>query len=217
MAKVRNENTYFIQASRINWYTSQYHIENKQNLALLKRILFTPFIFLLCTTLLFAQQKFEIEKAELNFVSNAELELIKASSDQARGILDAANNQFAFSLEVKSFKGFNSELQREHFMEKYMEIHKYPKANFSGKIIEQLDFSKDGTFEVRAKGILDIHGLKQIRIIKCTLVVKNKTIKISTDFVVPLSDHNIAIPSIVSRKIATEIDITFKASMIPQE
>ena len=165
---------------------------------------------------LFAQQKFETEQGEINFTSNAELELIKASSINVRGIIDPSNNQFAFTVEIKSFKGFNSELQREHFLDKYMEIHTYPKADFSGKIIEQIDFSVDGIHEVRAKGTLDIHGQKQIRIIKSKIVVKNHTIKLYSEFIIPLSDHNIAIPSIVNRKIAHEIDVTLQANFTVQ-
>ena len=127
-----------------------------------------------------------------------------------------ATNQFAFSVDVKSFKGFNSALQREHFNEKYMESEKFPKASFSGKIIEHVDFSKDGTYDVRAKGDLDIHGVKQTRIIKGKITIHNGSLQVNAQFTVPLSDHNISIPSIVSQKIATEIQVQFEASMILQ-
>jgi polyisoprenoid-binding protein YceI len=152
----------------------------------------------------------------VNFTSNASLEVIKASSNQIQGLVDPVSNQFAFKIPINSFKGFNSELQREHFNEKYMESDRYPSANFSGKIIEQVSFDQDGTYEVRAKGDLEIHGVKQNRIIKSTIVVKNGVLAIESHFKVPLSDHNITIPSIVSQKIATEIAVDFIASMKPQ-
>ncbi len=53
---------------------------------------------------------------------------------------------------MESFQGFNSTLQREHFNENYIESDKYPEARFSGKVIEDIDFSKDGTYIIRAKG-----------------------------------------------------------------
>src|SRR3954471_931248 len=99
-----------------------------------------------------AQKRYTITKGEITFTSNAQLELIKASSDKVQGLIDPATNQFAFTVDIKSFRGFNSELQREHFNEKYMESEVFPKARFSGKIIEQIDFTTDNTFEVRAKG-----------------------------------------------------------------
>jgi len=175
-------------------------------------ILFVP-ILALTVTHLYAQQKFSTEKGEVSFTSNAELEIIKASSNKVRGILDPSSNQFAFTVEINSFKGFNSDLQREHFMDNYMEAEKYPRASFSGKLIEQVDFSKDGEYDVRAKGDLDVHGQKQIRILKSKMTVRNGTLFIESKFSIPLDEHSILIPKIVNQKIATEIEVSFKASM----
>jgi polyisoprenoid-binding protein YceI len=168
------------------------------------------------TFLVQAQQKYSIEKGSISFASNAQLELIKASSDKVQGLLDPTTNQFAFTIEIKSFQGFNSALQREHFNEKYMESEKFPKARFSGKIIESIDFTTDGTFDVRAKGDLEIHGIRQTRIIKSKLTIRNGQVEIESSFMVPLSDHNITIPNIVSQKIATEIEVDFRATMKPR-
>ena len=163
-----------------------------------------------------AQKKYSTQEAILDFTSQAELELIKAASNETRGIIDPASNQFAFSVQVNTFNGFNSALQRDHFNEKYMESDKFPKASFSGKIIEQVDYSKNGSYDIRAKGDLDIHGVKQMRIIKGKIVVDNGRLTVDAQFMVPLSDHNISIPTIVSQKIATEIQVQFEASMILQ-
>jgi polyisoprenoid-binding protein YceI len=160
-----------------------------------------------------AQDKFKIEKGSLRFTSKAQLELIKASSDKVQGLIDPSTNQFAFTVDIKTFEGFNSQLQREHFNEKYLESEKFPRARFSGKIIESIDFSIDGVHEVRAKGDLEIHGVKQTRIVKSKLTIKNGAVEIDTKFIVPLADHNITIPNIVSQKIATEIEVDFKALM----
>jgi hypothetical protein len=153
----------------------------------------------------------------MDFASNAELELIKASSTETQGIIDPATNQFAFSVPINSFKGFNSELQRQHFNDNYMESSKYPKASFAGKIIEQINWSTDSVYTVRAKGELDIHGQKQTRIIKAKLTINKKELHIDADFNVPLADHNISIPRIVSQKIATEIDVRFRATLAQKD
>jgi polyisoprenoid-binding protein YceI len=168
---------------------------------------------ILLTTPLCAQRKYGIHKSQMTFTSNAELELITASTGQVQGLIDPTTNKFAFSVDVKSFQGFNSTLQREHFNDKYMESEKFPKATFTGKIIEPLDFSADRVYDIRAKGELDIHGQKQTRIIKTKITLENGNIYLETRFFVPLSDHDISIPAIVSQKIATEIEIEFKATM----
>jgi polyisoprenoid-binding protein YceI len=163
-----------------------------------------------------AQKRYSVSSGQINFTSNAELELIKASSSQLQGLIDPSSNQFAFSVDIKSFRGFNSELQREHFNEKYMESERFPKAKFSGKIIEQVDLTQNGTFEIRAKGDLEIHGEKQTRIIRGKVIVKDGALNIDAVFTVPLADHKIIVPSIVKQKIATEIEVAFTASMVAQ-
>lgn len=160
-----------------------------------------------------SQQRYEVDQGLIMFTSKAELELIKASSNQVQGLIDPVSNQFAFTVDMKSFKGFNSELQREHFNEKYIESEKYPKAKFSGKIIEQVDFTQDGEYDVRAKGDFEVHGQKQTRIIKGKITTKNGIIQINANFTVPLSDHNILVPTIVRQKIATEIVVDFTSTM----
>jgi len=154
-----------------------------------------------------AQNKFTTNNGEIKFASRAQLELIRANSSKLQGAVDPAANRFAFLVNVQSFQGFNSDLQRKHFNENYMESEKFATAKFSGKIIEQIDYSQDQTLEVRAKGDLEIHGQKQTRIIKAKITIKGNQLTIEAHFIVPLSDHSITIPKIVSQKIATEIEV----------
>ncbi|MEM8909935.1 MAG: YceI family protein, partial [Bacteroidota bacterium] len=131
---------------------------------------------------------------EAYFKSDAPLEVIEARSTQLRGIIDASKYTFAFSIPIRSFEGFNSPLQREHFNENYLESDKFPKATFLGKMIEKIDLSKDGNHEVRAKGQLQIHGIVTERIIKSQLEVKAGQLFIRSAFTVLLKEHDIKIP-----------------------
>jgi len=176
------------------------------------------YIFLLlANTHVIAQEKFQIEKSQINFTSNAPLEIIKAASTELKGAIIPATNQFVFQVLIKSFIGFNNGLQKEHFNEKYMESETYPWASFTGKIIETVDFTRDGEYDVRAKGDLDIHGQKQTRIIRCKINIRNGIASVDSDFIVPLADHNISIPRIVSEKIANQIEVSIRASMKPKQ
>ena len=167
--------------------------------------------------MLYAQKKIVVNKGKINFTSDAPLEVIKATSDQMKMIIDPSTNQFALLVSISSFKGFNGRLQRDHFNEKYMESDKYPNATFKGKIIEKVDFFSDGVYEVRAKGDLEIHGQKQIRIIKCKILIKDSVITMETDFIIPLSDYNISVPSIINEKIASQIEVSVYASLTTVE
>lgn len=177
------------------------------------RLLFCGFLLLGVTVLSEAQNKFTSGDGQIKFASKAQLELIQANSTKLQGILDPASNKFAFLVNIQSFQGFNSELQRKHFNENYMESEKFAEARFSGKIIEQIDYTQDNTMEVRAKGELDIHGQKQTRIIKGRITIKGNQVIIEAHFMVPLSDHSITIPKIVSQKIATEIEVDINTTL----
>ncbi|MDN5201371.1 YceI family protein [Fulvivirgaceae bacterium BMA10] len=150
-------------------------------------------------------------KGTAKFRSEAPLELIQASSDQLRGAIDLNDHTFAFRLQINSFDGFNSQLQKEHFRENYMETSRFPEAIFAGKIIEKIQFTENGKHQVRAKGFLDIHGIKQERIIKCSIEIEGNRILVKSDFSVFLKDHNIDIPKIVYQKIAEEILVGVEA------
>ncbi len=43
---------------------------------------------------------------------------------------------------------------QEHFNSDYMESDKFPKASFKGKIQEQIDVTKDGTYPITVDGDL---------------------------------------------------------------
>jgi|KBSMisStandDraft_5_1062788.scaffolds.fasta_scaffold176027_2 hypothetical protein len=163
-----------------------------------------------------AQSIFQTTNGKISFSSEAPLELIRASSNELAGLLDNDKKTFSFKINIRSFEGFNSPLQREHFNENYMESDKFPQASFSGKIIEEVDFSKDGEYEVRAKGNLTIHGITQERIIKTNVSVKNKKITITGKFSVLLSEHNIPIPIVVYKKLANEIKVEVNTTLEPR-
>ncbi len=167
---------------------------------------FTLFI-LLSSTLKGPAGIFTIYKGNISFRSEAPLELIQASSSELKGLIQTDTKQFAFSIKIKSFRGFNSGLQKDHFNENYLESEKFPDATFSGKIIEDVDFLNNNAAAVRAKGILTIHGVAQERIIKSDIVIKNGVITLNSKFTVLLADHNIPIPKVVHEKLASEIKV----------
>ncbi|MBK8608944.1 MAG: YceI family protein [Chitinophagaceae bacterium] len=163
-----------------------------------------------------AQNIYGTEDGSIQFHSDAPLELITAACKEMKGKVDLDKKIFAFSVKISAFTGFNSPLQREHFNENYMESTQYPYAFFSGKIIEDIDYSIDGTYTLRAKGKLSVHGVVRERIIKNEVVVKNGVISIRSKFTVFLADHDIAIPKIVYEKLASEINVEIKADLLKQ-
>ena len=176
----------------------------------------TSAILLALTAFRLVPNLFHATEGKISFRSEAPLELIKASSNSLVGIIDTVKKTFSFKVGINSFEGFNSKTQREHFNENYMQTDKYPDASFKGKIIEDLDFSKEGTISVRAKGMFNIHGVEKERIIKSDLTIKNNIITLRSNFTVLLSDHNIPIPKVVYQKLANEIKVEVNTTLQPR-
>jgi len=144
----------------------------------------------------------------ISFISDAPLELISAESEMCSGLLDPNTSRFAFKVKLKSFEGFNSPLQREHFNENYMESEKFPEASFSGRILDPTPIEQGEKVKVRVKGDLKIHGISQERLIEVELKLNtDETLTFYGEFEVLLEDHEISIPRIVYQKIAEIIKV----------
>jgi hypothetical protein len=159
---------------------------------------------------------YQVNDGTVEFRSDAPLEMIKAKSNELRGLIDFEKETFAFSITINSFKGFNSALQREHFNENYLESERFPRATFAGKLIEKIDISQPAQYHIRAKGKLNIHGVEQERIIPAVLTIQNGRILVNSTFNVVLEDHNIAIPKVVQHKIAETIMVQISAKAEPK-
>ncbi|MFN0013263.1 MAG: YceI family protein [Saprospiraceae bacterium] len=157
---------------------------------------------------------YRCDNGTVTFTSDAPLEVIQAQSNKLRGILDTERKTFAWTVDIATFEGFNNPLQRNHFNENYLETEQHVKASFAGKIIEEIDFQNDGSYLVRAKGKLSIHGIEQERIIKGSLELRDGKIRVQAFFTVPLTDHAITIPKVVYQKIAEEIAVSVEAVLV---
>lgn len=182
----------------------------------MKHVLFVVgMIIVLLRGYAFAQNDiYQVSGGIVRFHSDAPLEFINATSKGLLGVVDISKRTFLFKISIPSFDGFNSPRQKEHFNENYMESDRFPVAIFSGKIIEDIDISKDGEYTIRAKGKLVIHGVAQQRTIKCRIICGNGKIAVSSDFMVLLADHNIKIPRIVSDKLSSEINVSISAELL---
>jgi YceI-like protein len=167
--------------------------------------------FLVFSTFKVEGQILKTINGKVYFKSDAPLEMIEAESKKLRGVIDLNNNTFAFTIPIQSFEGFNSSLQRVHFNENYMESHLFPNAIFTGKIIEKINYSNEGKYEVRAKGKLNIHGVEQERIIKSIIEIKDGNLIVKSNFTILLEEHQIRVPKIVYQKISKEIFISIEA------
>ena len=159
-----------------------------------------------------AQSNFSTKNAKITFFSSTPIEDIKASADNAAAVLIGRTREIVFQVNIKSFE-FEKRLMQEHFNENYMESDKYPYGKFKGKINQEIDFSKDGEYNVTSTGILSIHGVDKQRTIPGKLKISNGQVQLTSSFDVACADHRIKIPTLVITKIAEVINVKVNANL----
>jgi len=150
-------------------------------------------------------------KGKIHFFSSSPLEDIEATSNTAGCAFNTQTKKVFVKIQQTSFV-FKDKLMQEHFNENYMESEQYPSAMLDMVIVETIDYTKDGVYDVTLKGTLEMHGVKQEREIKGKLTVKNGAPVLATAvFDVKLVDHKIKIPKAVMMNIAEmiKVDVEF--------
>ncbi len=131
-------------------------------------------------------------------------------------VLDAKTGSIQFGLLMKGFE-FERALMQEHFNENYVESDKFPKADFKGMVTNNttVNYTKDGTYAIKVKGKINIHGeIKEIET-DGQLLVKDGKINALAEFPVVLSDFKIAIPALVADKVSTTAKINVNCVLEP--
>lgn len=155
-----------------------------------------------------AQQKYFTNKGYVSFFSHTAVEDIKAANNQVLSIIDFENGEIAISILMKSFN-FEKALMQEHFNENYVESNKYPKAVFSGKILNYENILN------REQSIAEIQGKLTIKDVTKEVLIESKVqweadkITLNGKFLVTVADYNIKIPAIVRRNIAEKVEVAY--------
>ena len=177
-------------------------------------------IVLILSLLFFAfvgrAQLYTFSDGTVSFFSEAPLENIDATNNKINSFLNTSSNEVMFIVHIRGFT-FDKDLMKEHFNEKYMESDKYPTATFKGKINDAVDYSKNGTYNVTATGMLNMHGVEREINAPGTITVDKGKINLKSDFRVPLKGFNIEVPKLVFQNIAEVISIKVNTNYIPYQ
>jgi polyisoprenoid-binding protein YceI len=178
------------------------------------KITITAFLVFYLTILYAQSPKYFTRNAVVSFTSDAPIEKIEAVNKHVNCILNPQTNDLAFKIVIKSFD-FEKQAMQDHFNNDYMNSDKFPNATFEGKIINVIDFSKNGKYNVTVDGKLTIHGV--INAVKQTGIIEIKDGKIiaKSKFTIKLSDYKIIVPSDYVSKINNNVEIEINAAMTP--
>lgn len=148
---------------------------------------------------------YEVNEGLVDFWFDVFLEFIEVFFMELKGLINVEECIFVFLVFMFFFEGFNSLLQCVYFNENYMESKYYFNVIFFGKIIENINFMKDGFYMVRVKGQFNVYGIKWEWIICSELQVEEGQIEVYVNFIVLLVEYDISIFKIVYQKIVEEI------------
>lgn len=183
----------------------------------MKKILLASFLFLSMITLQ-AQDKYFTKTGKINFgaTSPSSPEKVEGINKSVICVEDIKTGNIQFSALMKGFE-FERALMQEHFNENYIESDKFPKAEFKGVIVNNanVNYSKEGTYPVKVKGKLSIHGETKDVETDGKLTVTGGKISATANFEVALSDYKITIPSLVADKVAKTAKINVDCLLEP--
>lgn len=172
----------------------------------MKKIIFLIVLFL--TNPIVAQKKMISGNGIINFEASVPLyEEVTATNKSAQCILNTKSGELYSTILIKDFH-FKISLMEKHFNEYYLESDRYPKATFKGRIIG-FNWHIIGTTPKKfiIKGKMELHGKKKEINAIAFLRKTNNGLEITSDFTVKVKDFNIEIPSVLSMKIAENVNI----------
>ncbi len=159
-------------------------------------------------------QKVYTKNAKIIFFSKAPLESIEAVNKSVTAILDIKTAMLQFAAQMRAFE-FEKALMQEHFNENYVESGKYPKATFTGIILEnnKLTYTIDGTYNVSVRGNMELHGISKDIIVPGKIIVVKNVPQLMAVFNLALADFKITIPSLVEDKISKTVKVTVTCTL----
>jgi len=170
----------------------------------------------LVSGLLFGQGKYLGNDGMIAFYSHTAIEDIAARNQDVSSVIDAASGELAIIVKMTNFQ-FEKKMMQEHFNENYVESERFPKATFSGRIVNnsEVDYADEGVYKVQVDGDLTIHGKTKKISAEGSIEVISGDIIARTKFMLNPEDYDIKIPKVVRRNIAERLEITVELNYQP--
>jgi YceI-like domain len=170
--------------------------------------IFIAFV-LLNSLITLAQEKIITRTGKVSFEASVPaVEEVKAKNNSVSCVLNTKTGNIASIAMAKGFR-FKVALMEEHFNENYIESDKFPKITFKG-IIENFKFEEltatEKTYKIN--GTMELHGKIKEIVMNAKIKKVNNVTYISSNFSINVSDYDIEIPSIVTKKVSKKVDVS---------
>ena len=161
--------------------------------------------------------KFLTNSGKITFFSDAPLEDITGTNKQVQVILDKTTGAMAFKVVMKNYIFDNGPMQK-HFNEKmWLDTETFQNGTFDGKItnLADVNFAKDGKYNVTVAGKMTIKGVSKTITQKGTVEVKGTNIILKSEFMINVTEYGVKIPADNVTKLNKNVKITVDATLTP--
>ena len=161
-----------------------------------------------------AVSKLTTTKTHIKFFSTTTAENIEAHNYKSVSTIDTKSGDIVFSVPMQSFEFEKALMQKHYNSPKFLDTKQFPKAKLIGKItnLNDVNFEKDGSYNVQVKGTLELHGITNPINEKATIKVSGKTYTVSSKFNITLADYKVAFEKgKPSTNIAKTVVVTVEA------
>ncbi|MGC9342098.1 MAG: YceI family protein [Bacteroidales bacterium] len=171
---------------------------------------------LLFSAAMYGQSKDKLvsTKTQITFFSTTPAEDIQAENTASISTIDKNSGDVVFSVPMQGFE-FEKSLMQKHFNnDSFLDTQSYPDAKFKAKItnIDQVDFSKEGSYPAQVEGNLTIKGKTNPIKEKGTVTIKNGVATIDSKFNIVLADYGITfVKGKPASNIAKTVEVTVRA------
>lgn len=156
-------------------------------------------------------QPFETSKGHAEVEGATSVTTYTGETDQLEGAFDLNADTLYFELPLKSIKTGIS--LRDDHMRDALEVDKYPKTRFSGKIVDGFP-EKGETVQTTVRGDYTIHGVTKKVEVTGTTKWQGDRLMIKGSFPIKITEYDIEPPSVMFMTVYDEheirIDVTLK-------
>lgn len=154
------------------------------------------------------------KQTHVKFFSSTPAEDIEANNYASVSTFNTETGEGVFSVPMQSFE-FEKSLMQKHFnSSKFLDTKAFPDAKLKGKVsnVGDVDFTKDGSYQVVIEGDLSIKGKTKPISEKATLTVNGSTLAVDSQFNVTLADFGVTfLKGKPSTNISKTVEVTVRA------
>lgn len=161
-------------------------------------------------------QSFQADDGYVEFVSTAPLLEFKGVSENLTGLIDLETLMVDFYIDLNTLDTGIRRRDRD-MRNSYLETDKYPFAEFSGKLLSELDPNISEAQEVRALGKFKIHGVEREIEVIGTLTPKGNSLQLDASWTILLEDYNIDRPGVLFYQLAEEQTVNISILLVRTE